>query len=81
MPERQNLHPDNALIDELTGEFAPSQSSASGGAVNTRVGKRDELHRATDPANREPVVGSDNPQQDAMKGPKTMAAIKQGEAN
>ena len=81
MPERQNLHPDNELIDEMAREETPSQSSSSGGAVNTRVGSRDELKRATDPDNREPVVGSDNPAEDARKGPKTMRAIKNGDAN
>ncbi|ABC63802.1 hypothetical protein [Erythrobacter litoralis] len=81
MPERQSRHPDNELIDEITSEKTPSQSSSSGGEVNTRVGSRAELHRATDPDNREPVVGSDNPEEDAMKGPKTMEKIKKGEAN
>ena len=75
MPERQSLHPDNELIDELTEEKTPSQGSSSGGDVSVRVGKRDELNRATDPDNREPVVGSDNPAQDAKKGPKTQAAL------
>jgi len=35
------------------------------------------LNGATDPANREPEVGSDNPAQDAQKGPKTRAAIQE----
>jgi hypothetical protein len=78
MPERQSRHPDNELIDELTEGETPSQGSASGGEVNRRVGKRDELHRATDPDNREPATGSDNPAQDAKKGPKTQAAIQKG---
>ena len=81
MPERQNLHPDNELIDELTSQETPSQASSSGGDVNLRVGKRDALERATNPDNREPVTGGDNPADDAMKGPKTMEAIKKGEAN
>lgn len=81
MPERQSLHPDNELIDELTEERTPSQQGSASGEVNRRVGKRAELNRATDPDNREPVVGSDNPAQDAMKGPKTMEAIKKGNAN
>lgn len=81
MPERQSLHPDNELIDKLTEEATPSQAGSGAGNVNVRVGKRAELNRATDPDNREPVVGSDNPEEDARKGPKTMDAIKSGEAN
>ncbi|MBU0669108.1 MAG: hypothetical protein KKE77_12575 [Alphaproteobacteria bacterium] len=77
MPERQSMHPDNELIDELTGEPTPSQQSSAGGNVNRAVGKRGELNRATDPANREPEIGSDNPAEDAKKGPKTRAAIQQ----
>lgn len=80
MPERQSLHPDNELIDSMQDAPTPSQGSRSGGEVNTRVGTRDELNRATDPENREPEVGSDNPSQDATKGPKTRAAI-QSEGN
>ena len=78
MPERQSRHPDNELISELTEESTPSHQGSSDGLVNVRVGKRAELNRATDPDNREPVVGSDNPEQDARKGPKTMNAIQNG---
>ena len=81
MPERQSRHPDNDLIDEMTENPTPSQQGSADGEVNRRVGKRGELNRATDPDNREPAVGSDNPQQDARKGPKTMDAIKKGNAN
>ena len=77
MTERQSRHPDNDLIDELTEGEPPSQQSSAGGEVNRRVGKRGEEARATDPENREPVVGSDNPGEDAKKGPKTRAAIQQ----
>lgn len=76
MPERQSRHPDNELIDEITEGKTPSQSSSSGGEVNRQVGSRGELNRATDPENREPEVGSDNPSQDAQKGPKTREAIQ-----
>lgn len=75
MPERQSMHPDNELIDEMSELPTPSQGSSAGGEVNVRVGKRAELNSATDPDNREPVVGSDNPEQDAKKGPKTQAAM------
>ena len=63
--------------DYPTEGATPSQSGSSGGEVNRRVGKRAELNGATDPANREPEVGSDNPSQDAQKGPKTRAAIQE----
>ncbi|APE28250.1 hypothetical protein [Aurantiacibacter gangjinensis] len=76
MPERQSRHPDNELIDDITSDMSPSQGSRSGGNVSTRVGTRSDGKRAKDPENREPVVGSDNPEQDAMKGPKTRAAIQ-----
>lgn len=72
----RNPHPDNELIDELTEGATPSQSSSSGGEVNRNVGKRAELNRATDPENREPVVGSDNPAQDEKKGEKTLGAMQ-----
>ena len=81
MPDRQKRHSDNELIDEIAGEAAPSQQGSAHGNVNRRVGKRDELNRAVDPDNREPEIGSDNPEEDARKGPKTMRAIKKGEAN
>lgn len=76
MPERQSMHPDNELIDELTEYDTPSQQSSSGGEVNRQVGSRGELNRAFDPDNREPETGSDNPAQDAMKGEKTLRAMQ-----
>ena len=75
MPERQKIHDDSEMIDSIPDK-TPSQQGSSGGEVNVRVGKRAELNRATDPDNREPVVGSDNPAEDAKKGPKTRAAIQ-----
>lgn len=78
MPERQSRHPDNDLIDEMTEVPTPSHQGSAGGDVNVRVGKRGEEHGATDPDNREPVIGSDNPDQDAKKGPKARAAIQEG---
>ena len=75
MPERQSRHPDNELIDQMTQYEKPSQGSTSGGDVARRVGSRAELNRAFEPEHQESVVGSDNPQQDAVKGPKTQAAI------
>ena len=77
MPERQSRHPDNDLIDRLQDGETPSQQSRSGGEVNRKVGTRAELERAE--GEREGVtraVGSDNPAEDAKKGPKTRAAIQ-----
>ncbi len=79
MTERKSRQPDNDLIDELTEEPTPPQSSSSGGEINRNVGKRAELNRATDPEDRERAVGSDNPEQDEAKGRKTMDAIKKGQ--
>ncbi|NBC89068.1 MAG: hypothetical protein GVX90_06220 [Alphaproteobacteria bacterium] len=79
MPERQSRHTDNALIDEITEGKTPSQSGSSGGKVNRRVGKRDEGRRAPEPDNREPETGQDNPEDDAIKGPKTWNKIKRGD--
>ncbi len=81
MPERQSRHPDNDLIDTITEEATPDQQGSAGGDVNTRVGARADLNSAADPDNREPTVGSDNPEQDARKGDKTMRAIKSGNQN
>ena len=76
MAERQSMHPDNELIDEITEYDTPAQQSRSGGEVNRQVGTRGELNRAFDPDNREPEVGSDNPAQDAQKGEKTLQAMQ-----
>lgn len=81
MTERQSRHPDNDLIDAMQDTATPSQQSRSGGTVAKDVGTRGELNRATDPDNREPVLGSDNPADDAKKGPKTQAAIQQEAAS
>ena len=75
MPERQSAHPDNELIDAMQEGGRPSQQGRSGGDVSKSVGTRGELNRATDPENRESVLGSDNPAEDAKKGPKTQSAI------
>ncbi len=80
MPDRQSRHSDKDLIDDMTAEDTPSQQGSAGGNVARRVGKRGEENRATDPDNREPVVGSDNPAEDAVKGAKTMGRIKSGKS-
>ena len=76
MPERQSRHPDNELIDRMTEDETPDQQGSAGGDVNPRVGARADVNRATDPDNREPETGSDNPAQDAQKGGKTLAAMQ-----
>ncbi len=81
MPERQSMHPDNEMIDKMTEDATPSHQGSAGGEVNRRVGKRGEENRAKDPANREPEVGSDNPEEDAKKGPKTRHAIQESRNN
>ena len=60
----------------MQDETTPSQQGRSGGDVNKTVGTRAELNRATDPEDTERALGSDNPAQDAEKGPKTQAAIQ-----
>ncbi len=78
MPERQSRHPDNDLIDEMEELATPGQQSRGGGNVNRNVGTRAELERAEgQDVGVTRAVGSDNPAQDAEKGPKTIAAIQQ----
>ena len=81
MPERQSRHPDNELIDKMQDAPTPGHQGRAGGEVNKKVGTRAELHRATDPEDSERAVGSDNPAQDAEKGPKTRAAIQEEREN
>lgn len=78
MPKRQSAHPDNELIDEITEDATPSQQGSAGGEVSRSVGSRSEERRAVDPDNREPVTGSDNPQEDARKGPKSISRMEGG---
>lgn len=79
MTER-NPHPDNDLIDQLQeGGATPAQGSRSRGTVRADVGTRAELEQALgDQDGVTRATGSDNPGQDAMKGPKTTAEIKSG---
>ena len=77
MVKRQSLHPDNKLIDKMSEEPTPDQGSRSGGKVATNVGTRAELKRAGDDQPEvERVVGSDDPEADAVKGPKTRAKLQ-----
>lgn len=78
MPDRQSRHPDNELIDETTENATPSQQGSAGGDVKRDVGSRSEEKRATDPANREPVTGSDNPKEDRKKGSKALSQMEGG---
>ena len=81
MTERKP-HGDNALIDEMERDSAPeAQLDRSGGNVARTVGTRAELHDAEgtlegDEAER--AVGSDNPDDDEMKGNKTFDKIRTG---
>lgn len=76
MPERQSRHPDNDLIDEMQENSVPTaQQSRAGGEVNRRVGTRAELNDAKGELEGEKVeraTGSDNPSEDAKKGPKSI---------
>lgn len=76
MPERQSRHGDNELIDRMSENPTPEQQSRSGGNVSRAVATRAELNRATDPDDRERAVGSDNPAQDAEKGPVSSAKLQ-----
>ncbi|MEO8618168.1 MAG: hypothetical protein ABI412_02270 [Sphingomicrobium sp.] len=74
MTKRPPIHSDNELIDKAGDLPTPGQGSRSGGHVATRVGTRAELHAAL---GGEPTVervkGHDDPDADAVKGPKTQA--------
>jgi hypothetical protein len=70
MSKRQSAHSDNELIDELTEDTTPSQQGSAGGQVRRNVGTRSEAKRAMDPANREPVTGSDQSAGQRQEGPK-----------
>lgn len=67
-------HSDNDLISKASELPTPGQGSRSGGNVATRVGTRAELNAAL---GEEPfverVTGNDDPDADAVKGPKTQA--------
>lgn len=77
MPERQSRHPDNDLIDRMREESLGSgENGRAGGNVNRDVGTRAELDKvATQPSSERPVA-SDNPAQNAEKGPRTRAEIQ-----
>jgi hypothetical protein len=74
------MHPDNEMIDEVTKlEESDAQGSRAGGTVNRDVGTRAEKGQAEGNLTGDMVeraTGSDNPEQDAKKGPKTRAAIQ-----
>lgn len=74
MTKRQSSHSDNKLTDKAAELPTPSQGSRSGGNLATRVGTRAELHAALggEPS-VERVTGNDDPEADAVKGPKTRA--------
>jgi hypothetical protein len=74
MPKRQSRHPDNALIDKASELSTPGQGSRSGGKIAQEVGTRSELKASLggEPS-VERVTGHDDPDADAVKGPKTQA--------
>jgi len=72
MTKRQSRHSDNRLIDKAGDLPTPGQGSRSGGTLATRVGTRAELQAALgeDPS-VERVTGNDDPDADALVGPKS----------
>ena len=82
MPERQSPHSDNEMIDEMQEDSVKgAQLDRSGGNVNRTVGTRAELNEAKGTLEGEEVeraLGSDNPDEDAMKGDKTFDKIRTG---
>lgn len=80
MTER-NPHPDNELIDDLTadaGGSSTAQNDRSGGNLARDIGTRAEERTAQGTLSGDEVdraKGSDNPQQDALKGDKTIGAM------
>lgn len=79
MPERQSRHPDNDIIEAAAEDRTPGQQGSAGGNVNRQVGSRAELNRAEgDEEGVERAVGSDNPKDDAKKGPKSTSRMQGG---
>ncbi len=74
MTKRQKSHSDNALTDKAGALPTPGQGSRSGGKLAQKIGTRAELHVAFggEPS-VERVVGHDDPDADAAKGPKTQS--------
>ena len=67
-------HSDNELISKAGDLPTPGQGSRSGGILAQKVGTRAELNAALggEPS-VERVTGNDDPDADAVKGPKTQA--------
>lgn len=72
---KQSRPNDNDLIEEMQQE-APSQQSSGGGPLATDVGTRAEQKLGD--ASVERVRGSDDPKQDARKGPKAISRMQGG---
>ena len=76
MPERQSRHPDNDIIDAAQEDSRPNaDGSSANGEVNRRVGSRADLKTAQGKLEGDEVetaTGSDNPEEDARKGPKSV---------
>jgi hypothetical protein len=79
MTER-DPHPDNDLIDSMAKDAGGSttQNDRAGGNLARDVGTRAEERTTEGNLSGEEVdrvKGSDNPEQDALKGDKTIAAM------
>jgi hypothetical protein len=82
MPDRQSRHPDNEMIDAAQEESVPTaQQSASGGQLSRDIGSRSEAAGNLDSDEIERLTGSDNPDQDKLKGNKTFDKIRTGQQN
>ncbi len=77
MTKRQSSHSDNESINKVGELPTPGQGSRSGGKLAQKVGTRAELNVAFggEPS-VERVVGHDDPDADAVKGPKTQDTYK-----
>ena len=72
MTERKP-HSDNALIDQMEDQGgAPSQGGSAGGNVARTVGTRSEARNTAGTTGNESPTGRDNPDEDAIKGEKTI---------
>lgn len=74
MNKRQSSDSENGLIDKAGELPTPGQGSRSGGELAQKVGTRAELNAALgEEPSVERVKGNDDPDADAVKGPKTSA--------
>ena len=77
---KRDPHPDNDLIDRLQEQGSMAEGGRSGGNLNTDVGTRAELNRATDPDDTERPTAQDHPEaMNEAKGDKTIGRLQPGQ--